>query len=68
MMDETRGRHRGIDFIIKEADEPGFCCFEFEIAGEFVRGRVETRLVRIAARRAQRTIDRKLKQMQIPPP
>jgi hypothetical protein len=67
-MGETRGRHRGIDFIIKEADEPGFYYVEFEIAGEFVRGRAETRLVGIAARRARRMIDQKLKQMQIPSP
>jgi hypothetical protein len=62
-MGETRGKYKGIWFTIKEADKPGFYYFEFEIEGELVRGRTETRLVGVAVYRARRAINRKLKEM-----
>jgi len=58
---ELRLTHRGVTFTVKPSARPGFYWFEFRIADQLIRGKVETRLAGMAVRRARRAIDRRLK-------
>jgi hypothetical protein len=59
---EIRSRYRGVRFIVRESEQPGFYRYSFRIGDDEVEGRVRTALVGMAAIRARRAIARKLKQ------
>ena len=62
MPSEIRSEYKGVLITVSESDEAGYYRFWFQIGGHTFHGKTQTKLAGIAVKRAQRVIDRKLKE------
>jgi hypothetical protein len=67
MPSEIRSKHKGVCLTVSESDDAGYHRFWFQIGNQTFHGKTETKLAGIAVKRAQRVIDRKLKEVEPPP-
>jgi hypothetical protein len=61
---EIHGKYKGVRFTVSEDDSAGYYRFWFQLAGQTFHGKTESKLQGVAIRRAQRSIDRKLRETQ----
>ena len=54
--------HKGVEYTLVPSSTPGVWKWEFRLGDRGMVGKTETRLVGLAARRAQLKIDRALKE------
>jgi len=58
-------KHKGIEYTVSATANPDVWEWRFRIGEEIKTGRTETKIVQLAARRAQMKIDRALKRLDL---
>jgi hypothetical protein len=67
MPSEIRSEYKCVHVTVLESDDAGYYRFWFQIGDRTFHGKTQTKLAGIGVKRAQRVIDRKLKEVEPPP-